>query len=291
MLTASFRIALLPILAFFLSCNGNSNSEKEVITALEKNLENASFSFSASTNTLLSSLETNLSDPATHARAKVWEPKARQIHAYAEECYSLIELFKKNENANREEVFKLFKILFENKARIRSIDPKISEAFANATVIYNEVDSNFSKEKFFEIFFKKSSQKSISAFLTSLQFNIRTLENNAIRFCYEQLNKYVLLYDTYSPIIGQSSATVEPGKQMEISAGLAAFNKAALPHIMIDNKDIAINELGKAIYKFTAPNQTGKHAVKVKIEFIDQNGTMQVLESIVQYTVAKICNE
>jgi len=81
-------------------------------------------------------------------------------------------------------------------------------------------------------------------------------------------------FESYGVIITINAMRVEPGTNLEITAGIGAFNKAAQPKISIDEKIYSISEDGATHYTFNAPKESGKYKKRVKIEFIDEEGKM-----------------
>jgi gliding motility-associated protein GldM len=75
-----------------------------------------------------------------------------------------------------------------------------------------------------------------------------------------------------------------PGQELEITAGVGAFSKAALPSVTINGASAALNSDGVAVYKTTA-NGAGEHVVKVNIDFKKPDGTMGHTEKEIKYTV------
>ena len=72
--------------------------------------------------------------------------------------------------------------------------------------------------------------------LSKFQNDVKTSENRVVAFCHEQVGKVTVRFDTYAAIIGQSSNYLMPGQEMDITAGVGAFSKAAIPSITIDGQ-------------------------------------------------------
>ncbi|MEO5562680.1 MAG: hypothetical protein ABIR18_04575 [Chitinophagaceae bacterium] len=92
-------------------------------------------------------------------------------------------------------------------------------------------------------------------------------------------------YDSYSAIVVQGSAYIRAGEKIDITAGVGAFSKAAMPVITANGKLVLISYDGAEHYTFKASSQPGKHYVPVRIECIDEIGKKQIIERNVKYTV------
>jgi gliding motility-associated protein GldM len=77
-----------------------------------------------------------------------------------------------------------------------------------------------------------------------------------------------------------------PGQEIEISAGVGAFSRAAQPQISINGQSAPIGSEGQAKLK-VAGGGIGKHSIPVVIRFMDQDGKMQEKRSMVEYTVGQ----
>jgi gliding motility-associated protein GldM len=74
---------------------------------------------------------------------------------------------------------------------------------------------------------------------------------------------------------------------MEITAGVGAFSKAALPDISIDGQAIPISADGTAHKPMKASSALGKHSVNVTIKYKDQEGKDQVMTKRIDYEVGQ----
>src|SRR5690606_5389278 len=103
-------------------------------------------------------------------------------------------------------------------------------------------------------------------------------------FCHEQVGKVSIRFDAYEPIIGQNSKVLLPGQDLEITAGLAAFNSNQKPEIYIGGKLVTPNAKGLAEYA-TKVNSSGK--IPVRVVFLDQDGKRQERPYEIEYTVGQ----
>ncbi len=122
--------------------------------------------------------------------------------------------------------------------------------------------------------------------LSKFQNDIKTSENRTVALLHEQVGKVVVRYDAFAAIVGQSSNYVMPGQEIEISAGVGAFSRAAQPQITINGRPAPIGAEGQALMK-VAGGGIGKHAVPVVIRFQDQDGQWKEVRKNVEYTVGQ----
>jgi len=78
-----------------------------------------------------------------------------------------------------------------------------------------------------------------------------------------------------------------PGDDMEITAGVGAFSKAAVPIVTINGANEPLGPDGAAHKKITADKSLGKHTVQVNIEYTDLDGQKKVLPKVIEYMVGQ----
>ncbi|MEJ0105835.1 MAG: hypothetical protein WDO19_26240 [Bacteroidota bacterium] len=100
------------------------------------------------------------------------------------------------------------------------------------------------------------------------------------------MGEVAVRFDTYAAIVGQSSSFVLPNQQIEVTAGVGAFSKAAKPTITIGGSTVPIGDDGAAHQKITA-SSIGEHDVPVTIVYTDQEGKLQTIKENIKYTVGQ----
>jgi gliding motility-associated protein GldM len=85
-------------------------------------------------------------------------------------------------------------------------------------------------------------------------------------------------------LVGQSSNYVMPGQEIQITAGVGAYSKAAQPQITIGGTSQALDAEGRAVYKFNASG-AGNHTVPVNVTYTKPDGTKESKTFNVEYTV------
>ncbi|HYC41283.1 MAG TPA: gliding motility protein GldM [Chitinophagaceae bacterium] len=290
------------------------NVSSEILNAFKtvnKSLETTNTTVNTSTSAILKSLQDKMRTPETAERANIWYPKAQAVQQYSAAIYNYIQSKKdeiirlaggditkrsfKSDNldiatrmfVDKGEGKKLLQMLTEYKANILTkIDPKIDSAFRASLPIDLEIPRTQSKSnKTWErAYFHMVPTVAALTILSKFQNDVRTTENRLVQFCHEQVGKVEVIFDTYAAIVGQNSTYLMPGQELEITAGVGAFSKAALPSITIGGQNVPIGPDGQAVLKMQAGG-VGSRSVPVRISFKDQNGVQQTIEKNVEYTV------
>lgn len=308
-----FPVISLVAAVFFLACTDVSENELVLLTALEESLTNSNKTIDKSTESFYTLLKEKLTDP-TADRAQVWQTKAIEVRKLTAEMYNYFENMKSelkkeagiisddqhtkfNENDSydvkqqfitTEKGTELFGRMTQYKKDILSIDSDSKEAFKDFLLIAKRIDSlDIAKQNMNRVFFENTSVIASLVALSQFQNNIKNIENRMVQFCVNKTSGgCILTFEVYSAIVAQSSSYLRGGQEIEITAGVGAFSKAAKPMIVFDGKTLPVDESGVAIYKFRTPGKAGEYNVPVKIIYIDQEGRKQTIVKDVEYTVA-----
>lgn len=293
------------------------NVSAEIINAFKtvnNSLETTNKTVNNSTETIMKSLDDKKKDPTTQTKASIWEPKAAQVVALSKTIFDFIEGQKaqiikeaggdikdpnkkfnesNQETATRIMVGKgggkeLLKRLGEYKAAVLAIDPELKSKFENTLPINLEKPVTQSKaNKTWEAaYFNMVPTVAALTILSKFQNDIKTTENRLVQECHNKVGEVVVRFDTYKAIIGQNSTYLMPGQEIEITAGVGAFSKSALPQITIGGQNAPLGEDGAAHVKMQAGG-IGERSVPVRITYKDQDGKDQVIEQTVKYTVGQ----
>lgn len=294
------------------------NVSSEILNAFKtvnKSLETTNSTVDKSTNSILTSLQQKLSDPTTAEKAQVWYPKALQAQGLSKSVYSYIQSLKdrilkeadgdpnnpekrfKEDNLDigtrvmieKGEGPKLLKMLQDYRTSLLAVDPEIGNEFKTSLPINLEKPKSDTKagRTWEGAYFHMVPTVAALTILSKFQNDIRTSENRVVAFCHNKVGEVVVVYDTYTAFAATNSSYVMPGDEMEITAGVGAFSKAALPKITIEGSQVELSEDGAAHRKLTASASLGKHSVPVTIEFTDQEGKKQVIKKDIEYTVGQ----
>ncbi|MBX9781817.1 MAG: gliding motility protein GldM [Chitinophagaceae bacterium] len=293
------------------------NVSAEIINAfkvVDNSLTSTNKVVGASTRTIIKSFEEKLTDPTTMEKAKIWKPKADQAVILTTGIYDYIEGLKMKlkieagfDPANPNSTFKedntnftskifvkekvgdtLLSKLTEYKKALLAIDPEIGKQFASSLPINLETpklkNTKMGQSGWSESYFYMTPTVAALTMLSKFQNDVKTSENRLVNEFHNKVGQVVVRFDTYEPIIGANSTYLFPGQELQISAGIGAFSKNALPQITIGGRSVPLNEQGVAVYK-TNVSAGGGGSVPVVIRYKDQDGKDQVRESKIDYTV------
>jgi gliding motility-associated protein GldM len=293
------------------------NISAEILNAFKtvnRSLENTNTTVNASTTTIMKSLDEKSKEVATAERAAIWLPKAQQVVSTSKTLYDYIESLKskiltmaggnpndktaKFDEGNQSHVTKLMvtdkeaeKLLAklkQYKDDILKIDPAIDSMFKNSLEIdLSNPPGQDGKVKPWEIaYFHMVPTVAGLTILSKFQNDIRTAENKVVAYCHTKVGEVKIIFDSYAPIVGQSTGYLFPGQELVITAGIGAYNKSSAPQITIGGSSVPLGTEGFASYKTTAGAGVGEHSVPVRISYFDQfTNRQEVKEVQVKYTV------
>jgi len=120
--------------------------------------------------------------------------------------------------------------------------------------------------------------------LSKFQSDIKNSESQVVDYLYKQIGTVKLVFDQFKPLVGTNATYLMPGDELEVTAGVGAFSAAAKPDIYINGAKQSLNGDGIADYK-TKVSSTGN--INVKIEYYKPDGTKDVINKDVKYTVGQ----
>lgn len=295
------------------------NVSAEILNAfktVDRSLTNTNYAINHSTETILASLDEKRGDPTSKPKADVWFPKAQSVVALTKEMNNYIEGVKKEiltaadfdpVKHKGDSSYKIdnldiaTRILVEGKKGeelrnrlqkykndLLAVDPQIATEFKDALQIDLSVPPTQDKAKktWEQAYFHMVPTVAAITMLSKFQNDVKTSENKVVAYCHEQVGKVTVRFDTYAAIIGQSSNYLMPGQDIEITAGVGAFSKAAKPLISIGGQGASIDQDGAARIK-VAGGGVGSHSIPVHIVYTDQEGKQQVIDKKIDYTVGQ----
>jgi len=294
------------------------NVSSEILNAFKtvnRSLENTNKTVDHSTGTIMKSLLDKLSDPMTAAKAQIWYPKAKQAQDLTKPVFDYIQTlkdrildesggdhkdpsksFKEDDLETPTRIMvdkghgkKLLDLLTKYKNDMLAIDPTIKTEFENTLPIDLTKPSSRNKAgKTWEgAYFHMVPSVAALTILSKFQMDVKTSENRVAQFCHNKVGEVIVRYDTYAAFAETNSSYVMPGDEMEITAGVGAFSKAALPTVNIDGANVPLDADGAAHRKLNAATSLGKHVVNVTVHFTDQEGKLQTVTRPIEYTVGQ----
>jgi hypothetical protein len=300
---ATFRTFfwLIALLCLSNACTEKRNNNEGVAKYLDKSLENSKKLINRSTENLLSELEEKTKDPATAVRGKVWFAKAIAIRDISNEMCRQMEDFKKklftgsiNKNialrsvaGMDEELKKVVDKLMNYNRNLLAIDSGLNRAFSNYVSFDDDKGSSGLIFYPINLFSTIITVSEAIYLLNQFENNIKITENRMVQFANNKCSSRILVFDSYSVIIGINSMQAGPGTRLEIEAGVGAFCKKCNPEIIIGGKLFSISEDGTAHYDFNASQKPGKYYIPVKITYTNELGNRNTIEKNVEYSVVK----
>jgi gliding motility-associated protein GldM len=291
------------------------NVSSEILNAFKtvnNSLEESNKVVNASTTEIMTSLQAKLADAGTAEKAKVWLPHAQEVQRLTTDLNNYIQSLKdeilKSAGANfakgdsnykddnldiatrlmveKGEGKKLLERLKKYKEDILNIDPAIKTQLGNSLPIHLEKPKtkNRGNNTWEAAYFRMVPTVAALTILSKFQNDVKTTENKVITFCHEQVGKVEFRFNQYEPIVGQNATVLLAGQELEIHAGLAAFNSDQKPTVTIGGAVVPLDEKGLAIWKQKV-NSSGK--VPVKITYRNQEGQTQEKVVEVEYTVGQ----
>ncbi len=291
------------------------NVSNEVITAfrvVNTSLMTSNENIATANNTLYKSLQEKLTDPQSAEKAKVWNEKALQAQKLSADMNDYIEGLKtelkkeadlrmvEGQESYREDYLEAATRLFEIKKKgpelenklkeyreaMLSIDPEIRKQFETTLPIDLKLPkSQDGKTKnFTQSYFYMTPAIAAVTLLSKFQNNVKNAENQIVTYAHNQIGAVKVVYDQFAALVGQSSNYVMPGQEIQITAGVGAYSKAAQPQITINGTNASLDADGRAIYKFQAGG-AGNKTVPVNVTYTKPDGTKESKSFNVQYTV------
>ncbi|MDQ6843683.1 MAG: gliding motility protein GldM [Bacteroidota bacterium] len=276
----------------------------------------------SSNETLYKSLEAKLADPQSAEKARIWEPRAMQARKYSADLTNYIEDLKtdlkkgadlrmKWNDVKKDSVedYRMDNLdastrLFETNGKGRELEARLQKYKEDMLHIGYPADSSIMKEfkatfpvnivppvgldgtkkDFTQAFFHMTPTIAALTMLSKFQNNIKNAESEIVTYCHSQIGAVKVIYDQFAALVGQSSNYVMPGQEIQITAGVGAYSKAAQPQISINGAGQSLDADGRAVYKFNASG-AGNHTVPVNVTYTKPDGTKESKSFSVQYTV------
>ena len=271
-------------------------------------------------NTLYKSLLAKVSDPVTAEKAKPWNERANTAKKLSDDMDKYInqlktdlkteagskmvkvdgrdvEQFKENDLEAATRLFGageggknqgalLEKKLKDYRTAMLGISPEIKTEFEKTfpVDVSVPVGQDGEKKEFTEAFFHMTPTVAGLTLLSKFQNNVKNAENLVVTYCHNQVGAVKVVYDQFAALVGQSSNYVMPGEEVEITAGVGAYSRAAQPQITINGAGAAIDADGRAVYKFQASGG-GARSVPVNVTYTKPDGTKETKSFDVKYTV------
>jgi gliding motility-associated protein GldM len=281
------------------------NVSAEILNAFKtvnNSLIAASSTLDKKNKNIFSSFKAALNDPSTQERAAIWAPKAQKAQALAENMVNYINSLKErvkqsadldpsNGNFKEDDLEAPTRVMTDPgkagdslqnelqkfKDNLLSLDPSIRKEFENSLPIdlsIPKTNNRANQKDWSASYFYMTPAVAAITILSKFENDVKNSEAMIVDYCYQQVGAVKQVFNSYQPLVGQSSNYLMPGQELTISAGIGAYNADAKPKVSIDGVPVAINANGVAEYKMAAGG-TGSYTKNVVISYFNQSTNKQ----------------
>ena len=121
--------------------------------------------------------------------------------------------------------------------------------------------------------------------LSKIQNDVKSSEGMLSDYCLAQIGKVKIIYDKFAAVASANTTYCMPGEEIEITAGVGAFNDQAEPKISIGGP-VPLNVDGVAVKKIKAGGP-GEYPVNVTISFTTPSGEQKSVNKLIKYVVGQ----
>lgn len=292
------------------------NVAAEILNAFKtvnESLMTANATIDAKNQDIFKSFQQKLNDPKTAERAKIWEPKAQQVKKYSDDMIAFIDGVKMEvmkaagytpehpEKMKDDDLEATTRIMSDPGTRGKELLQKLTDYRKNVLAVDSSVNAEFAKTLPIDLHIPKSNNQASNkdwatayfsmtpavatiTMLSKFQNDIKNSEAMVVEYLHRKVGEVEIVYDAFQAFAGTNSQYLMPGQELQITAGVGAFSKAAQPSITIDGAPVSLNADGVAEYKSNVGGP-GAYTKKVVINFIKPDGTPGQVIKDVQYTV------
>ena len=291
------------------------NVSSEILNAFKtvnRSLETTNVTVNASTVNIMKSLQDKTTKPETAERALRWYPKAEQVQALSTKTYTYIQGLKDlilreagGDPNNKEKSFKednldiatrlmvekgegkkLYTELENYRNNVLKVDPLIQQTFANSLQIdlSKPPTKNKGNNTWEAAYFRMVPTVAALTILSKFQNDVKNSEAQVVDFAHKQIGEVEVVFDEFQAFAGTNSTYLMPGQELEITAGVGAFSKAARPNVSVNGAAVPLGADGTAVYKTTVSG-AGEKTVNVKVNFTKPDGTPATVDRTIKYTV------
>jgi gliding motility-associated protein GldM len=277
------------------------NVSAEILNAfktVDNSLRTASVTIDTKNQQIFNSFDQLKKDPATADRANRWAPLASNAQLLSDEIIKYIDSLKleikkaagynpPSDTTWKEDALEpttnvmadpgtkgkeLFQKLSDYKNKLLSISPEIRAAFQNSLPLDLNTPPSSSeiKKSWSDVYFNMVPVVAALTILSKFENDIKNSEAMVIDYCHQQVGAVKMVFNTYQPLVGQSSNYLMPGQELTITAGIGAYNSAAQPKVTIDGATVQLNANGVAEYK-SVVGGTNSYTKTVHISYINQS--------------------
>lgn len=294
------------------------NVSSEILNAFKtvnNSINTASGVVDSKNDATYKSFEAKLKDPKTAEKAGIWYPKAQEAQKLSDDMSKYLEALKvdlkkesKGENiGTAEETYsidnldastrllvegpkgeELLKKLTDYRNGMLNIVPEMKATFDKTLPIDLSVPKSetgtLANKDWKSAYFRMTPTIAALTILSKFQNDVKNSEAQLVDYCHKEIGEVEVVFDEFQAFAGTNSTYLMPGQELEITAGVGAFSKAAKPSVSINGSPIALGAEGTALYKTTVSG-AGEKSVNVVVNFVKPDGTPATLNKTIKYTV------
>ena len=291
------------------------NVSAEILNAFKtvnNSLNTSNAVLNSSTDKVFTAFAEYKGDPKNAANANIWEPKALKVKQYSLVVSNKIDSLKARlmkesgyDPANGDTTYnvdnldaptrvmdkegegeKLRAMLVQYKKDVLEVDPKIKAEYASKLPINTDVpksQTGATANSWTTAYFHMTPTIAAITLLSKFQNDVKNAENQVTNYCLQQVGGVVFKLDKFEPLVGTNATYFMPGDEMQVDAGLGAFNAESRPDVVVNGVRIPVNEKGIATHKFKV-NSSGN--LNVVLNYTDPNtGEKKSINKTIPYTV------
>lgn len=122
--------------------------------------------------------------------------------------------------------------------------------------------------------------------LSKIQNDVKSSEGMLSDYCLAQIGKVKIIYDKFAAVASANTTYCMPGEEIEVTAGVGAFNDQAKPSVTINGGGVALNTDGVAVKKIQAGGP-GEYPINVTISFTTPAGEKKSVNKLIKYVVGQ----
>lgn len=295
------------------------NVSAEIINAfrtVDTSLVKSNATLSTATSEIYDAFVASLEEPKTREKAQLWKPKADQVRELSSKMSDYLDQLKdrlkresgfKPENGDSSykidnldaatrlmgtqgEGEKLRAALEKYKEDVLAIDPEIAKEFDHSLPINTEKpvsEVGNTNQDWSAAYFHMTPTIAALTILSKFQNDVKNTENKVASFCFKKIGDVKVIFDKFEPMIGANAIYLMPGEQLEIKAGLGAFNASVKPKVYVNGSAVTVGDNGVADIKMPAGG-SGGHSLKIDVKYPDPaTGEEKTISKTFEYTVGQ----
>lgn len=281
---ALFGALVAPVLL----CACGQRMDKQQLKVIDQGFSRADAFVREQNSIRLHELDTRLADPQTRRLALLWTPVAKKVQALTDSIdqymLSLSSLLADGRELSRDRQARLMADLREYKQNlVKVFDSTVLEHGSWVTKEIGEMSRHW------PLLHDSSIEASGTAInlemLNKLRLDNLLTATRLLRYCDVRSAYTGDVYDKIDAIISVSSTHVTQGEPVIVLSGIGAFSSRANQKITVGGKLIKINDEGIAVDTINTRNQSGKHTIRVNIEYTRPDGRKMPITKTITYKV------